>query len=298
MNFTESREQRDFAASLPACSPRPTCPPSSAPGPPGDYASGRKLWARIADSGVTALGHARGARRVRRPPGRPGDRVRGPRPVRGSRPVGRVGGRAARAAGRDTRGRPAVGDRRGRGPRDRLDAAARAVRPRRRRRPTRSSCVDGGRLSTATVQHGAPVGGPGPSAGRRSRHATSIASVDAQRAFDLGALATAAQILGAGQAVLELSTDLRRRSASSSAVRSAGSRRSSTCSPTRSSGSTWPGRSCSARPWHSPTTPGRRARRVGGEGRLHRRRVPVGAHGAAGARRDRLHRASTTWRCG
>ena len=109
-----------------------------------------------------------------------------------------------------------------------------------------------------------------------------------RHAFDLGALACAAQLLGAGRALLEASVRHARHGCSS-AGRSARSRRSSTSSPTWRSAWSSPGR-CSTRPrWRS-------ADRGGGARDVSAAKVACadaaaagGPRRAAGARRDRLH---------
>ena len=203
MNFTESREQRDFGASLSGLLDSSDVPTVIRAWSEGDFASGRKLWARIADSGVTALAMPEqhggfGAHPVDlviafEVLGRfavPGPWVESvavlPALLAGTPAADQLSSIAAGEALATVSMPPHVPFA--------LDAtAADAV-----------FVVDGGRLATATVsmEH--------RSVDRARRLATvsareSIASVDAQRAFELGTLATAAQILGAGQAVLEMS---------------------------------------------------------------------------------------------
>ena len=90
----------------------------------------------------------------------------------------------------------------------------------------------------------------------RSRHARSVVepvettpveSTTLDAAFDLAALATSAQLLGARRATARPTPSPTRSSASSSAARSARTRRSSTSSPTCASPSTSPGRWSTAR---------------------------------------------------
>ena len=62
-------------------------------------------------------------------------------------------------------------------------------------------------MSTAAVDAVGDVARPDPAARRRLRAVEALGAVDAERALDLGALATAAQLLGAGVALLERSVD-------------------------------------------------------------------------------------------
>ena len=140
----------------------------------------------------------------------------------------------------------------------------------------------------------APVGGPRParcptSAGARCWPVARPRPAPLPSAFEAGTLACAAQLLGAGRALLEASVR-HAGSARSSAGRSGRSRRSSTSWPTWRSGWSSPAR-CSTRP-PSRSAAGDRgaAGCVGREGRLRRRGPPGGPRRAAGARRDRLHR--------
>ena len=55
MRFAESSEQREFAASLCGLLDRADVPAVTRSWSHGDYATGRKLWSRLAESGVTAL---------------------------------------------------------------------------------------------------------------------------------------------------------------------------------------------------------------------------------------------------
>ena len=76
--------------------------------------------------------------------------------------------------------------------------------------PTRSTSSPDGKLSTATRHRDRRLRRPGPAARRGGgRRALRSARSTPAGAFDLGALATAAQILGAGAALLERSTDIR-----------------------------------------------------------------------------------------
>ena len=63
MRFELDDDQRDFAAALDVAAGRPPTPSRSpAPGPTATHAPGLKLWARLAELGVTSLadrGHAR-----------------------------------------------------------------------------------------------------------------------------------------------------------------------------------------------------------------------------------------------
>ena len=105
MRFAPTTEQRDFAASL-----RDLLAAADVPGvvrawAAGDPAPLRKVWGRLAEAGVLALGLDE-ATAASAPPGRSGHWLRGTRPRRRGRPAGRVGGGTARPAGRNrARGR-------------------------------------------------------------------------------------------------------------------------------------------------------------------------------------------------
>src|SRR4051794_30877290 len=58
MMFRLSSEQRDFAASLREMLAAADVPAAVRAWGAGDFGPGRKLWARLADLGLTSLGHA------------------------------------------------------------------------------------------------------------------------------------------------------------------------------------------------------------------------------------------------
>lgn len=205
MKFAPSTEQRDFAASLRdllAAADTPTVVRAWAS---GDYAGGRKLWGRLADAGVTALGlsGADGGYGAS-----PVDLVIGfeelgraavPGPLVESIAVAPVllGGTPASA----------VLSRIGAG-----DAVVSIAMP-----PAVPFAVDG-RVADATYivvgdDVRSAVLGSDLESSDKSRRLVEVSSgdlvasgVNTARAFDIGALATAAQLLGAGHALLDGAT--------------------------------------------------------------------------------------------
>ena len=126
-------------------------------------------------------------------------------------------------------------------------AAVAAVRGgRRRRRPVLLAEPGAVRLAAAGARHRSVDPARPLSDGGRRGAGPRPGAAGAARALDLGTLACAAQLLGAGRALLEASVPARQARGRSSAGRSARSRRSSTSSPTWRSGSSSPGR-CSTR---------------------------------------------------
>lgn len=205
MRFAVSREQRDFAASLRELLAAADVPTVVRAWSAGDYASGRKLWSRLAEAGVTALGTPEayggfGASAVDlvigfEELGRaavPGPYVESvavlPALLAGTPAASHLPGIAAGEILATVAVPPHVPYA--------LDAATADL----------VFVVDGPGLRTATA-----------GAERVSvDHARRLAEVsggnlvaeptDAARGFELGALATAAQILGAGHAVLQMAT--------------------------------------------------------------------------------------------
>jgi alkylation response protein AidB-like acyl-CoA dehydrogenase len=205
MRFAPSAEQRDFAASLRELLAAADVPSAARAWSAGDYAPGRKLWRRLADAGVTALGTPEEYGGLDAHPvdfvlafeelGRsamPGPFVESvavlPTLLAGTSAAAQLAGIAAgeviATVAIPLRVPFAV------------DAAvADAV-----------FVVDGATLRAATiVSERVSV-----DAARRLAEVTAgdviAESVDVAGAFELGVLATAAQILGAGTALLELAT--------------------------------------------------------------------------------------------
>ncbi len=203
MRFELDEQQRDFAASVDAALASADVPAAVRAWTAGDTAPGRKVWARLADLGVTALAV----------PERFGGI--GAHPVDLVVALERIGHWCVpgpghrihrRGTGFDGRRRPRRGAGVGRSDRDGRTAARGAAR---RRRRGCGSDVTGGRRRGE----------------RRDRAASSHPSVDraggcydvtacgdgrpadVDRAYEVGALATAAQLVGAGQALLAASVD-------------------------------------------------------------------------------------------
>jgi alkylation response protein AidB-like acyl-CoA dehydrogenase len=204
MRFAESAEQRGFATSLGDLLAASDVPTVVRAWSHGDYAPGRKLWSRLAELGVTAIGMPEAHGGFGAHPvdlviafeqlGRfavPGPWVESVAVL----PVLLVGTAAA----------------------DRLDAIASGEAIATVALPPRvPSALDGAAADAifvvdASSLHRATVSGEQRSVDRARRLAEvaagpRIATVDTQRALDLGALATAAQTLGAGRAVLDMAT--------------------------------------------------------------------------------------------
>ena len=209
MRFAPSSEQVEFAASLRRQLAAADTPAVIRAWSAGDADPGRKLWARLAEAGVTALGAPEehggfGAHPVDlvlafTELGRaavPGPYVESvavlPALLAGTEVADRIGAIAAGEVIATIAAPPAVPFA--------LDAPmADAV-----------YLLDGQTVREATA--GYPLG----SLDRARRLAEAVAgesvctATDAERALDLGALATAAQLHGAGQAVLDLATEYAR----------------------------------------------------------------------------------------
>ena len=74
MKFDLDEQQRDFAASIDAALGAADLPAAVRAWAAGDTAPGRKVWAQLAELGVTALAVPERVRRHRGPSGRPGGR--------------------------------------------------------------------------------------------------------------------------------------------------------------------------------------------------------------------------------
>ena len=190
MRFAPASEQREFASALADLLSAADVPSIARSWASGDFAPGRKLWTRLAEQGVLSLGD----------------------PESGATPVdlvlafvqlGRFGapGPYVEAAAV----LPALGRH------DEAAMATIAAPPAVPYALDADACdtvylLDGTALSSASVN--TPVTSLDPT--RRLvevRAAEPLGEVDAARALDLGALATAAQLLGAGVAVLERSVE-------------------------------------------------------------------------------------------
>jgi alkylation response protein AidB-like acyl-CoA dehydrogenase len=188
MRFALSPEQRDFARTLRDLLAGSDVPAVARAWAVGDAAPGRKLWSRLADLGVTSLGRASD----------------------GAHPVDLVVGFVE--LGRAAVPGPFVESVAVLGallPESDSEAMATLAAP-----PSATYACDGDVadavyvLDGRTLRHGVATRGPrSVDAARRLSVVTAGAvvrrGVDARRAHDLGALATAAQIHGAGQAALE-----------------------------------------------------------------------------------------------
>lgn len=205
MRFAESREQREFAASIADLLAASDVPSVARAWSRGDVAPGRKLWARLAELGVTALNL----------PAEHGGF--------GASPVDLV-------IGFEQLGRYAV-------PGPWVESVA--VLPSLLAGTSAASVLDrigaGETIASVAIPPAVPFAVDAPAAdavfllaGGTLRHAVLraehasvdkarrlgeldaaapiTASADAVRALDLGALATAAQLAGAGRAMLELAT--------------------------------------------------------------------------------------------
>lgn len=190
MRFLPSREQREFASSLADLLAASDVPTVARAWADGDFAPGRKLWTRLAEQGVLSLGDpASGATPV--------DLVLAfeqlgrfavPGPLVESAAVLAALGHADENAIATLAAPPFAPYA--------LDAAAADA----------IYLLDGGVLSRASVTRSVVSLDPA----RRLAEVTAVepvGAVDAARALDLGALATAAQLLGAGAALLERSVD-------------------------------------------------------------------------------------------
>ena len=183
--------------------PRPTCPPRCGRGPAGDTGPGRKVWSTLADLGVTALMVPEKFDGIE---AHPVDLVVAaerlgywgvPGPVTESIAVAPI-----LLADDERSGALAAGE---------LIATV-ALPPHgpagRRRRLRRA---DPGRAATARCATAPRATRTSPST-RRASCSTSARSgepqkADTARAFEFGALATAAQLVGAGQAMLDASVE-------------------------------------------------------------------------------------------
>ena len=203
MRFELDEQQRDFAASIDAALASADVPAAVRAWTAGDTAPGRKVWARLADLGVTALAVPERFGGIE---AHPVDLVVAlerigywcvPGPVTESIAVAPV------LMADDDR---AAGTGVGRSDGDGRTAARGAAR---RRRRGRGSDVTGGRRrgqrrDRAAVPH---VRRPEPPALSTSSLSVTAAPADVGRAYEAGALATAAQLVGAGQALLIASVD-------------------------------------------------------------------------------------------
>ncbi len=205
MRFAPSPEQREFAGSLRGLLGACDVPSVARAWSSGDYAPGRKLWARLAETGFMALGTSEehdgfGAHPVDLVVGFeelgraavPGPYVESvavlPVLLPGTSAEARLAGILAGETIATLAFPPHVPFA--------LDAATADV----------AFVVDGFILRAATV-------GPEVESVDRARRVSETVSgdviahsVDAGRAFEVGALATAAQILGAGGALLDMAT--------------------------------------------------------------------------------------------
>ena len=168
----------------------------------GDTGPGRKVWATLADLGVTALAVPEEFDGIERPSGRPGGGRRAPRatgvcPARSPNPSP-----SHRSCSPTTSGRAALAS---------GELIATVAMP-----PHVPRAVDAdfaGLILVADddgVRDGdrgrrARVRRPRPDAVRRHRHPVRPEPADTARAFEFGALVTAAQLVGAGQAMLDAS---------------------------------------------------------------------------------------------
>jgi alkylation response protein AidB-like acyl-CoA dehydrogenase len=206
MRFAISREQTDFASSLRKQLAASDVPAAVRAWSHGDYSPGRALWGRLAELGITALavpeehgGLGAGAVELVLSfielgrAAAPGPYVESvavlPALLADTAAADRLAAIASGRALGTVAAPPRVPFA--------LDAEA----------ATAVYLLDGRTLREATA--GAPL-----SSVDRARRLAEVTAgdtltdaVDADRAFDLGALATAAQLLGAGQAVLEQATD-------------------------------------------------------------------------------------------
>jgi alkylation response protein AidB-like acyl-CoA dehydrogenase len=205
MRFAPTTEQCDFAASLRELLAAADVPSVARAWSAGDYAPGRKVWRRLADAGVTALGTREEYGGLDAHPvdlvlafeelGRsamPGPFVESvavlPTLLAGTSAADQLTGMAAGDVIATVAMPPRVPFA--------LDAAAADL----------VLAVDGATMRAATIT------GERESIDATRRLAKVTAgdviadSVDVARAFEFGALATAAQILGAGTALLDLAT--------------------------------------------------------------------------------------------
>ena len=205
MRFAPTTEQCDFAASLRELLAAADVPSVARAWSAGDYAPGRKVWRRLADAGVTALGTREEYGGLDAHPvdlvlafeelGRsamPGPFVESvavlPALLAGTSAADQLTGMAAGEIIATVAMPPRVPFA--------LDAAAADL----------VLAVDGATMRAATIT------GERESMDATRRLAKVTAgdviadSVDVARAFEFGALATAAQILGAGTALLDLAT--------------------------------------------------------------------------------------------
>jgi alkylation response protein AidB-like acyl-CoA dehydrogenase len=205
MRFAPTTEQCDFAASLRELLAAADVPSVARAWSAGDYAPGRKVWRRLADAGVTALGTREEYGGLDAHPvdlvlafeelGRsamPGPFVESvavlPTLLAGTSAADQLTGMAAGDVIATVAMPPRVPFA--------LDAAAADL----------VLAVDGATMRAATIT------GERESMDATRRLAKVTAgdviadSVDVARAFEFGALATAAQILGAGTALLDLAT--------------------------------------------------------------------------------------------
>jgi alkylation response protein AidB-like acyl-CoA dehydrogenase len=190
MRFAPSREQRSFADALGDLLAASDVVSVARSWAAGDFAPGRKLWTRLAEQGVLSLGDPESG-------ATPIDlvlafeqlgRFGAPGPYVESAAVLAALGRHDESAVATIAAPPAVPYA--------LDADACDT----------VYLLDGTALSTASVT--APITSLDPT--RRLAEVTAgepIGQVDAARAFELGTLATAAQLLGAGVALLERSVE-------------------------------------------------------------------------------------------
>jgi len=190
MRFAPSREQREFASSLADLLAASDVPTVARAWADGDVASGRKLWMRLADQGVLSLGD----------------------PGSGATPVDLV--LAFEQLGRFAVPGPYVESAAVLPALGRADDSAMATLAAPPWVPyalDADACdavylLDGEELSSASVTRSVPSLDPA----RRLTEVTAfepLGAVDAALALDLGVLATAAQLLGGGTALLERSVD-------------------------------------------------------------------------------------------
>jgi alkylation response protein AidB-like acyl-CoA dehydrogenase len=206
MRFTVSTEQADFAASLRRQLAAADTPSVIRAWAAGDYAPGRKLWVQLADAGVTALAAPEEHGGFGAHPldlvlafvelGRaaaPGPYVESvavlPTLLAGTDQAQRIDAIASGAQLGTLAAPPTVPFA--------VDAVAADV----------VLLLDGTALHEATV--GSELGSVDRARGLAEVTAGALLGTvgDADRAWDLGALATAAQLLGAGHAALDTATD-------------------------------------------------------------------------------------------
>jgi hypothetical protein len=188
MRFTPSREQRDFAGALGDLLAAADVASVARSWASGDFAPGRKLWTRLAEQGVLSLGDPEsGATAVDL--------------VLAFEQLGRFGVPGPYVE--SVAVLPALGRH------DETAMATLAAPPAVPYALDAEVCdavylVDGSALSSAAVTQSATSLDPT----RRLAQVAAVealGAVDAERALDLGVLATAAQLLGAGVALLERS---------------------------------------------------------------------------------------------